>query len=118
MNGDKNRKQKEARIIKQCKTCPWKKELKCSDIPNYDRQLHESLSNTIAKDIGIFRLSENINLMACHYSKDDNEIECAGWMHNQLGSGNNIPLRIRMLYDPCQVIIDGEQKESFNETFV
>ena len=68
------------KTLQQCKTCPWKKGNKCSDIPNYDRVLHESLIDRIADSTG--NLSEvyapGIKLMACHYSEDGNEKYCVG----------------------------------------
>ncbi|MFB2970413.1 DUF6283 family protein [Aerosakkonema sp. BLCC-F183] len=105
--------------LQQCKTCPWKKEAKCSDIPNYNRSLHEKLSDTIAESDGnLSRINDiKIKAMACHYSKDNDEQYCVGWLHNQLGVGNNIPLRLKMIGSSIKIVLDGEQKRSFDETF-
>ncbi len=105
---------------KQCRTCPWKMRSRVADIPNYERSLHESLINTIANKYGnISRINEPLRIMACHYSKDDAELECIGWLMNQLGAGNNIPLRIRMMgcSNIREIELDGAQKQTFGETF-
>lgn len=105
--------------IKQCPTCPWKVSSKCSNIPNYSRQLHENLQQTIAESDGnLSEIGEPLKIMACHYSDDGNNIYCAGWLHNQLGVGNNIPLRMSMRTTGIsEIVIDGEQIQTFEETF-
>lgn len=105
--------------VEQCQTCPWKKETKCENIPNYDPQLHESLRETIAgSDGNLSKINQPIKIMACHYSTETENIHCAGWLHNQLGVGNNIQLRLSMRNDNIsEILIDGEQVESFDETF-
>ena len=57
--------------------------------------------------------------MACHNSSDGHEYECIGWLYNQLGSGNHIPLRMQMIYcsNVKEIEVDGEQVASFGETF-
>ncbi|MEG3981834.1 DUF6283 family protein [Microcoleus sp. D3_18a_C4] len=105
---------------KQCKTCPWKKSAKVADIPNYNRSKHESLIGTIADETGnLAGINRPIKIMACHYSEDGAERECIGWLHNQLGSGNHLPLRMQMMFcsNVSEIEIDGEQKDSFGETF-
>ena len=106
--------------IQQCKTCPWKKSSKVADIPNYNCSLHKSLIDTIADDEGnLSKIGQQIKIMACHYSKDGAEKECVGWLNNQLGAGNNIPLRMRMMHcsNITDIKLDGLQKETFEETF-
>lgn len=106
--------------VEQCPTCPWKKETKCSDIPNYDRQLHESLRETIAgSDGNVSKINQPIKNMACHYSTETENVYCAGWLHNQSGIGNNIQLRVSMMRNKniSKIVIDGEQVDSFEETF-
>ncbi|MGB8688917.1 MAG: hypothetical protein WCD53_16485 [Microcoleus sp.] len=105
---------------KQCKSCPWKLSATVADIPNYNVDRHEKLIDTIADETGnLSKIGQPIKIMACHYSYDDNEYECIGWFYNQLGSGNHIPLRILML--SCsnlnEIQVDGEQKDTFDETF-
>ena len=103
---------------KQCKTCPWKVSASVDDIPNYSPETHNALWDTIADKTGnanqISR--ETVVVMTCHKSIKS---ECIGWLHNQLGKGNNIPLRLQMKF--CENVnlieIDGRQKENFEETF-
>ena len=105
---------------KQCKTCPWKKSATVADIPNYDVDRHENLIDTIADETGnVSGIGQPITIMACHHSSDGNEYECIGWLYNQLKSGNHIPLRMQMTFcsNVSEIEVDGEQKESFDETF-
>lgn len=86
----------------QCAKCPWKKSTNPHDIPGgYSEDLHHGLSCTISDD-----------------SAPDDPEHCIGWLHNQLGAGNNIGLRIKMM--SCSNIgkikIVGEQHNHFNET--
>lgn len=43
---------------------------------------------------------------------------CIGWVHNQLGVGNNIGLRIKMLYceNAKDIKVVGEQHSKFEDT--
>jgi hypothetical protein len=107
----------ELRRTVQCKKCPWKVSTNPFDIPDgYDVEKHRALSCAIAQP-GDFRVSRN-KAMACHHSKEGKEEHCVGWIHNQLGVGNNIGLRIQMM--SCTNIKDlrviGEQHERFEDT--
>lgn len=103
--------------VTQCATCPWR--VDCDplrDIPNgYSVELHEALSGTIATpgalDFGPIRA------MACHYSPIGEERACAGWLANQLGEGNNIPLRIAAMRGHLPMpITEGRQHQRFEDT--
>lgn len=103
--------------ITQCKSCPWRVDCDpLTDIPNgYCTTKHTALRKTIAK--GIESIG-NPHTMACHYSKGPGtEIPCAGWIYNQLGPGNNIGVRLRVMNGslPRPVVI-GEQHETFDDT--
>lgn len=102
---------------KQCATCPWKVDSDTNNIPNYDASLHEQLRNTIATEIRI-KISGVIQNMACHYSTDEDPQYCIGWLYNQLGSGNNIPLRIHFLQctNASQIEVYGAQHQRFEDT--
>ena len=56
--------------------------------------------------------------MACHEHASGDEVHCIGWLVNQLGPGNNIPLRLRMM--SCEnagfVKTDGPQHRTFADT--
>ncbi len=107
---------------KQCKTCPWRKESKVENIPNYSSRLHQDLEDTIAYLSPEEQLSDSSpeNIMLCHHSNlDSDQTFCIGWVHNQLGVGNNI--KLRMYFMGCkngnQIEVVGEQVKSFEDTF-
>lgn len=105
------------KTIKQCKSCPW--HVDCDpdvDIPNYRRELHRGLKKTIRSGIDTVFCSTQ-HMMACHYSKPDDEFVCAGWLHNQIGSGNNLGVRLRVMRGDLPVPeVDGPQHECFEDT--
>lgn len=99
---------------KQCSKCPWKVSTNPHDIPDgYSEEKHKNLSCTIAKESNIF--SPTLKIMACHAGNEDH---CIGWLVNQLGPGNNIPMRIKMI--SCDNHKDiktyGKQHEFFENT--
>ena len=56
--------------------------------------------------------------MACHNSPQNEEYHCIGWLHNQLGVGNNLGLRLEMknYSNSHEIEIDGPQFKTFKET--
>lgn len=99
----------------QCAKCPWKISTDPHEIPNgYSEDRHRSLACTIAEP-GSLRPT---NVMACHEHAPGEEAHCIGWLMNQLGPGNNIALRLKML--SCEnakhIKLDGEQHENFEDT--
>lgn len=97
----------------QCQKCPWRKDVDPHEIPNdYSEEKHAALACTIATP-GDFRATGRA--MACHESHD---AHCIGWLVNQVGPGNNIGLRMRMM--SCEngraIRLRGEQHETFEET--
>ena len=106
-------------VVQQCRSCPWRVE--CSpaeDIPNgYCVELHENLRETIAVPGAINLRTQTQRIMACHYSPVGEEFPCAGWLHHQLGAGNNIWLRIEVARGRMPVpVVSGDQHESFEAT--
>lgn len=105
----------------QCKTCPWRKDVVPDrDIPNgYDVEKHCNLKSTIAEPglAGFLELRGPLRMMACHESKVGKEIVCVGWLDQQLGPGNNIPLRLAAIEGrlPKYELI-GEQHDRFEDT--
>jgi hypothetical protein len=102
--------------VRQCKKCPWKVDTDPFDIPNgYSEDMHKRLSFTIASP-GDIRGSRAA--MACHEHPIGEEVYCVGWLVNQLGPGNNIGLRLRMLSceNSNEIKLDGEQHASFEDT--
>lgn len=106
--------------IKQCKSCPWRVDcVPDRDIPNYSPKLAAGLTATINSGIASLQtlFSGQMRIMACHYSKPGEEFPCAGWLYNQLGTGNNIAVRLRVAQGnlpPPEV--DGPQHEVYEET--
>lgn len=103
---------------KQCAKCPFKVSTNPFDIPDgYEEERHKNLSCTIAKE-GEIRFGGNLNVMACHHSKPDNMQHCVGWLHNQLGVGNNIMLRLSMMNysNVGEIKVYGKQHERFEDT--
>lgn len=102
----------------QCAKCPWKVSTNPYDIPDgYCELKHKNLKSTIAKE-GELNIGGSLMIMACHHSDPENMQHCVGWIHNQLGVGNNIGLRMQMM--SCENIQDlkviGEQHERFEDT--
>lgn len=102
--------------VRQCRSCPWRVGADpLKDIPNYKEALHEGLKHTIRE--GIESLKGERRIMACHYSKEDNEFPCAGWLSNQLGPGNNVAVRLAVMTGQLPPpIVDGPQHETFEDT--
>lgn len=110
------RKTKKLSRTVQCAKCPWKKSTNPRDIPDgYSEDKHKSLRCTIAQDL--FPM-DNYRAMACHHSTKEDMQHCVGWLHNQLGVGNNIPLRLDMLNysNVGQIQIKGPQHKRFEDT--
>lgn len=100
---------------KQCSKCPWRTDVNPYDIPNgYSAEKHCALKSTIAKGVDSSDIGGVIRVMACH---ETHSSHCVGWLVNQLGPGNNIPLRVHIM--SCMNVGDietiGEQYETFEE---
>lgn len=101
----------------QCAKCPWKKSTNPHDIPDgYSVEQHKALAATIAPPGELY--DGPIRAMACHESPPGDAAHCVGWLVNQLGVGNNIPLRLSVMsmgHRPKLRVI-GEQHERFEDT--
>lgn len=101
----------------QCAKCPWKVSTNPHEIPDgYSVDLHKGLACTIKS--GMSSLGRSVVAMACHHSAHGKEDYCIGWLHNQLGVGNNIGLRIKMMNceNAGDIKIKGEQHQRFEDT--
>ena len=101
---------------KQCNKCPWRKDVDPKEIPNgYCKTKHKNLKKTIAIKGDLTTVFGSMHLMSCHETTDTH---CIGWLMNQLGPGNNIGMRLRMI--SCEnrknIKIVGEQHENFDDT--
>jgi len=101
---------------RQCPKCPWRVGVDPTTIPNgYSEDRHRALASTIAKPADISNLHGEQRSMACHETHD---AHCIGWLVNQLGAGNNIGLRLRMMTcsNADQIRTLGEQHKRFEDT--
>jgi hypothetical protein len=107
---------------RQCKKCPWKVSTNPHDIPNgYSEAAHRELEGTIASDetlVPSLMPNSTLRIMACHDSPVGRELACVGWLHHQLGVGNNIALRIAVMQGRIDgdVEVVGPQHERFEDT--
>jgi hypothetical protein len=100
----------------QCAKCPWRKDVDPHDIPNgYCETKHRNLASTIATPGALPNLGAPLAAMACHETDD---AHCVGWLMNQIGTGNNIALRmhVRTCSNIGNVRLVGEQHQTFEET--
>lgn len=100
----------------QCAKCPWIADVDPHEIPNgYCETKHRALESTIAKPGDFATAFGAQRVMACHETHD---AHCVGWLVNQLGPGNNIGMRLRMM--TCEnaraIRLRGEQHQTFEET--
>ncbi|HYX22463.1 MAG TPA: DUF6283 family protein [Thermoanaerobaculia bacterium] len=101
---------------RQCKQCPWKVGSNPRDIPGeYSEDRHRALESTIARDT---LFGDALRMMACHETMPGKELPCVGWMHHQLGAGNNIMLRFAVISGRVNgdVEVVGPQHERFEDT--
>lgn len=97
----------------QCEKCPWRVGVDPFSIPDgYSVEKHIALANTIAEPGS---LHDSGHAFACHETDD---AHCIGWLVNQIGPGNNIPLRIRMMTceNAAKIRLRGDQHETFEDT--
>ncbi len=107
----------------QCAKCPWRVDVDPHDIPDgYSVEQHRALVGTIAPPPGeqvpgLFE-ARPIRVMSCHEHTLAEEVECIGWLSNQMGPGNNIQLRMKLMdcenFRQLQTV--GEQHQRFEDT--
>lgn len=102
---------------KQCEKCPWKMSTNPLDIPGqYCEKKHAALDRTIAPPSTL--TSGPLHVMACHETRPGKELVCVGWLINQLGTGNNLGLRLAVMEGriDANVRTVGPQHERFEDT--
>lgn len=102
--------------VNQCAKCPWRTDVDPFDIPDgYSVELHRNLRGTIAEP-GSLRSTGRA--FACHEHDASDEVHCVGWLVNQLGVGNNLPLRMQMLSctNARAIRTHGPQHQTFEDT--
>jgi len=108
-----------AKPRRQCQKCPWKVDTDPHEIPNgYCVDKHRGLRKTIAPGASLDRIGAPLQMMACHETGAGAELACVGWLHHQLGAGNNIPLRLAAMRGHVDTNYElvGEQHERFEDT--
>jgi hypothetical protein len=101
---------------RQCAKCPWRKDVDPRDIPDgYSEAKHRDLATTIAVPGDISGIGGPLATMACHETHD---AHCVGWLVQQSGPGNNIPLRLALssCANAGKIRLAGTQHETFEET--
>jgi len=96
----------------QCKACPWKISSRLEDIPGYEAEKHRGLAGCTGATV------EGLRIMACHESPQNSPYACVGWLANQIGSGNNLNLRLALTTKRIRIgnlKLDGEQFASLEE---
>lgn len=104
--------------IRQCSKCPWKKSTNPYDIPHdYSVDKHNALASTIANPESL-AFTNVLRVMSCHEHDTMDEVMCVGWIHNQIGVGNNIGLRMRLrnCVNLSSLTVVGEQRQQFKDT--
>ena len=102
----------------QCAKCPWKVGTDPNEIPGeYSAEKHAALDKTIATP-GDLRTLGTLRMMACHETDAGRELPCVGWLVHQLGPGNNLGLRLRVMSGQVDgnVRTVGPQHERFGDT--
>lgn len=103
----------------QCAKCPWKVDTDPYEIPNgYDVVKHRALSRTIAEPGSLKGLFDAQYMMACHETGKGAQLPCVGWLHHQLGVGNNLGLRLAVMSGRINgnIQIVGEQHACLEDT--
>jgi len=104
---------------KQCKKCPWKIGADPLQIPNgYSVERHLGLRRTIAPEADLATVLDPLQIMGCHEHSVASGVPCVGWIINQLGPGNNIALRLRVMLGKfdAHVQAEGPQHQHFEDT--
>ena len=104
----------------QCAKCPWKTSTDPNEITDgYCSAAHRDLTDTIAEEGSLVGLVTPIRIMACHESPVGAELPCVGWLSHQIGPGNNLPLRLRVMTGNVDGNIQtvGPQHKTLEATF-
>lgn len=110
-----------SRPRRQCKKCPWKVGSNPREIPDgYCETKHRNLDRTIAPGDAseVDRIYDPLRMMGCHEFPADRNMPCVGWLVHQLGPGNNLALRLRVIMGKvdANVLTVGPQHERFEDT--
>jgi hypothetical protein len=105
---------------RQCRKCPWKVTSDPRQIPGgYCERKHANLASTIATGTAEEQLTrDHLRVMACHESAPGQDRVCVGWLHQQLTTGNNLALRLRVIRGHVNgdYVLDGVQHATLADT--
>ena len=102
---------------RQCRHCPWKKNVDLEDIPAYSQEKHEEMLQSLRHRGGLETVVD-LHIMACHETDEGKELTCVGWAAYELGPGNNLGLRMQAATGKLDTsfVLDGPQVESLIST--
>jgi len=103
------------KTAKQCKTCPWRVDVvPPRDVPNYDPGIYARMRATLRS--GFESMSDKTRIvMKCHNGRDNVDVACAGWLHHQIGVGNNLGVRFAVILGKLPVPkVIGDQHEDLD----
>jgi hypothetical protein len=102
------------KTARQCVSCPWRVEvIPARDVPDYDPGIYARMRATLRSGLGSMQGTRIV--MECHNGKRQDRA-CAGWLHHQIGVGNNLGVRIAVACGrlPAPKVI-GEQHETLDD---
>lgn len=107
--------------VHQCKLCPWKVGTDPTQIPDgYSLEKHIALGHSVIAEPGV--INDPSGAMLCHKSPANGKKKqmCVGWIHNQRGPGNNLPLRMRLASceNANEIKVFGAQHQCFEDTYL
>lgn len=80
----------------QCASCPWKLSINPDALPaNYGHVDRDAVVRASAEP-GSFRRPEGPPI-GCHVVRPGPVLPCVGWLVQQLGPGNNLALRMKVI---------------------
>jgi hypothetical protein len=100
------------KTVNQCATCPWRVGIKPSrDVPDFDPGIYDRMRSSLREGVASMAEKKRI-VMECHNGKRGANRPCAGWLHHQLGVGNNLGVRLAVITErmPTPKVF-GEQHE-------
>lgn len=110
-----NAAKREPKPRKQCLGCPWRLANDPADIPDgFKPTTHARLGRMSDRERDN-PISKTLTMMACHALKVQKP--CVGWLANQLGEGNNLPLRVAVAFGQIDGNVQtvGPQRERYED---
>lgn len=81
------------------------------DVPDYDPGIYDRMRASLRTGIETVTAATHL-IMECHNGKRGANRPCAGWLHHQIGIGNNLGMRLKVMTGRLPVPkISGDQHE-------